>query len=146
MRHIFVISIFMVLTSPAFAGFEWVPPAQQPVPAQARQKVPSVPVAPISLKDIPLQKIEMVPVVEAAPAQKITPQPVVNYEAPKPQAPIATKALSHQLMINPYPLRDNVASASKNAIGVAEVYKAMNEASGKLNPVQLGNGMKTNSF
>lgn len=130
----FVISFLFI--SPAFAGFEWVPATNSVVTPQPTMVEPvmdggfpapdvsSEPLAPPSMGGSSQPPVSILP-------REITPQP------------IKTKNLSgKKLVIDPYPLRSNAALPA-SGISMTEVYKAMNEKSGNLHPVKLGNGMTT---
>ncbi len=134
MRLSFVLLSFFVFISPALAGFEWVPPSQTSGQNTANKVVEAIDVsssyAPPPVASIPL---------EAPPQVQATVSGV-------PQArPQKTNLSGKKLVIDPYPLRNNVAPPQET-MSTSMISQAMNEASGNLNPVQLGNGMKTSGM
>jgi len=117
--------IFLLTISPVSAGFEWVPPAENPEPR------PATPSSPHGGFPAPVVSAA-VPVVPMVPNQRIVPPPV----------PTQTRNLSgKKLFIDPYPLRNNVARPNK--MSLVDTYKAMSEGSDTLHPVKLGSGMST---
>lgn len=121
-RYFLIPAAIIALSSQAHAGFEWLPPAQNP--AQISQPAPSLPNAPIM----------------AAPAPTVLSEPLSdNMMAPvtAPISPQISQNSSGKLYINPYPLNsNNVATPTSSQID-----QTMMEQSHQLNPVQLGSGM-----
>lgn len=147
MRLVAVISFCFIfcLGSPssALAGFEWVPPSQNP--ASTEKNVPNKVVEAIdvgsgfALPPVAAMPLDAPPQVQAtlsgSPSGSIT-----------DSTPLQKRNLSgKKLVIDPYPLRNNV-PPPQGALSMNDMHQAMNEASGNFNPVQLGNGMKTSGI
>jgi len=127
MRKIFVAAAIVVGFSSAQvqAGFEWIPPAEQPVMQETAPTISS-----------PASEMS-----NAMPAAPVTAEPLAAPRSvfPAPQR-VRSKTMGN-LYINPYPLRDNSSMGGVESSAVID--QAMMEKSRTLNPVQLGSGMTT---
>ena len=139
MRLVAVISFCLMCglgsSSSALAGFEWVPPSQNPASTE---------------KNVPNKVVEAI---DVGSGFALPPVAAVPLDAPpQVQATLSGSALPQKrnlsgkkLVIDPYPLRNNV-PPPQGALSMNDMHQAMNEASGNFNPVQLGNGMKTSGI
>lgn len=148
-HFIFTAFIFSFLISTqAVAGFEWLPPMKNPAQlpqqdtAPVENAMPSMGTGISSEVGFPAPKVLSEPLTNNASANKM-PIPILPQQ--QISQPVKIKNLSgKKLIINPYPLRNNSSlQPPENKLSMSEIYKAMNEESGKLHPVKLGNGMTT---
>lgn len=136
MRHftVFTAIAFLLFMPQAKAGFEWLPPSQNPAPVAVPQH-----------HDTAVHPIE--PVVAggmtgAVPSMPVMAEPL-DPMAPASILPQAQTTTPGKLYINPYPLRQfDPMEAYAQQTGTP-VEQAMVEESRMLNPLQLGAGMKT---
>ena len=145
----FTLGLFMAtlfLSSPAFAGFEWVPPTQvsQNNSASNADRGHADMGAPFPAASVTAEPLPEIPMNILPPEESMV-QPVRQKPAmqPVPRAPKANTLSRQKLVINPYPLRETEVVSNPAGKNMTEVYKAMNEKAGKLHPVNLGSGMST---
>lgn len=148
------------LVKPASAGFEWVPPMQNPsVVAPDSVSVENNIAAPSMNMNggFPAPAVSAEPLVDNSADHSMTRIPTSilsnqQYEqkykasrASEPKvvaAPVKKNLSGKKLVIDPYPLRNSQVPLKKQA-SMTEIYKAVNEEAGNLHPVRLGNGMNT---
>lgn len=131
---------FLSLSLPAYAGFEWVPPMKNPAVIPDAMPVDiQPPQAMMNDQGFPAPEVMMAPIDNKSNNLPISIMP--ETQAPVIQKP---KNLSgKKLVIDPYPLQNASSHNASVQTSIEEIYKAMNEESGKLHPVNLGNGMST---
>ncbi len=135
-----------------FAGFEWVPPMQSPASLSQNNVVEEdvfvaspvdtsggFPAPEVSSEPLPDNSVVSMPI-SILPDSEHQNKPQAEPEIAA--APVTKNLSGKKLVINPYPLRNNIAPVT-NKISMLEMYKSLNEESGDLHPVKLGNGMTT---
>ena len=164
-RYIYInfLMLFVFIT-PAFAGFEWIPPAENSTSLAPQQQMapqnfekppmdmlPAFPAPAVSALPIPVEPgLTPMPYSAAAAPMVLNNNRVVSSPPVAPsrqsyasvqRAPVAQNVSGKKLVINPYPLRAGNELPSQRTI--KQAYRALNEEAGLLNPVQLGNGIST---
>lgn len=155
-----LIAMCFAVSTKAVAGFEWLPPSDNPPPTPVKQTpvmpapvpvpaapmaspVPAVPVAPVTAVPAP-----NVPPTRAGGAVTPYPQPRIPSYAPQPMAapfprPVAAPKKT-ALYINPYPMKSGGApSAVSPEPASRAVNQALAEHAGVLHPLPLGDGQYT---
>ncbi|MEZ5902424.1 MAG: hypothetical protein R3D88_03825 [Alphaproteobacteria bacterium] len=135
-----LITLFLI-SGPAYAGFEWIAPAEQeraaPQPIISHEMTIEDPVV------YPAPPVMMEPV-QNEPMAIMPPQNDFSYEVQN-AVPQQVKNLSDKpksgLYINPYPLRNQDMNDPITDSSLTDV--ALVEQGGNLRPVQLGNNMTT---
>lgn len=149
---IFVCAIALFPISSAWAGFEWVPPAYNPMPTSPSVPMPSyqpyggvlmpapvappmVPSAPNAFPSSPVMSEPLPPTSMVPPAYNVLPP----MAAP---TPVPSRNLSKTgLVIDPYPLRGS--GQATTGLTNNSVQQAMAEEAKILHPLHLGAGMTT---
>jgi hypothetical protein len=137
----------IAFTAPAKAGFEWMPPSQNPAPtpSNTQQYETMSPTendmgyySGTTNSGVPSNRMPAAPTgrVVSEPLDALAPTPIM------PEQQMSRKA-SGKLYINPYPLQDSYKYGEPMAVEGNSVEKAMVEESRMLNPLPLGAGMKT---
>ena len=130
-----LVVLAFLIPSSAQAGFEWLPPTQNPEPTiieQYRQTAP-VPPAPVPGGGFPASPVISEPLGLGAPTSIV----------PGHQHVRSLSGHSQGLIINPYPLQNLRADAQPAELTSNSVGQAMAEESRLLNPLKLGAGLKT---
>ncbi len=128
-----------------YAGFEWVPPVAAPssqapsaegfsAGSSSGFPAPDVFAQPLPDRSVVSEPLSIVPP-SISPVRKTAPKKIVR-------APVVKNLSGKKLVIDPYPLRDDTKPTTR-PVSIIDTYKAMNEASGNLHPVKLGNGLTT---
>ncbi len=151
------LSVFSFI-APASAGFEWMPPAQNPVqapvaieqqPLQYRaQKQNQIQAHANSSGGFPAAHVEAQPLGAQSPTSILPESYEQSYQAPRQpslrSAPQQVRNLSGQgLQIDPYPLRNLETQRRPMELSEDSVQQAMAEEARLLNPLKLGAGLKT---
>ena len=123
--------------SPAQAGFEWMPPSQQP--AQTPDIVQQYNTM---SHDNGMNPMAMDNHMGGAPATPVMSEPLSPL-APTTIMPQRQPPQDGRLYINPYPLQDAFRTGEPSELTGSSVEKAMVEESRMLHPLHLGAGMKT---
>lgn len=131
----------------AYAGFEWMPPAQNPAPVPAAQPQYQDQVAPAQNRPPMTNSVAGFP---AAPVESqhlgiAAPTPIVpkSYQQPVPRQQVRNLSGGSGLVIDPYPLRNLDAHGNLVELSEDSVQQAMAEEARLLNPLKLGAGLKT---
>lgn len=148
----------ILLSTSAFAGFEWVPPMKNPVPMEQPQSdlpaannmsdgsdmnagfpAPNVMAEPLMNDDMMSNDMMDINANNQMPTS-ILPEPQMMAPRPPEMANESKNLSGKKLFIDPYPLQNNKTSQQ---VSMENVYKAMSVEAGQLHPVKLGNGMTT---
>lgn len=138
------VAVTILLSMPAYAGFEWVAPSKKPaaIPAPTYSDEASTVTggfAPPAVVSEPLDS-------GYRPTRSVSSAVVMSGTSGQYRAPVQRKTnLSgpQKLYIDPYPLRNESGNKSAEKISMTQVYKAMNEESKNLHPVKLGTNLST---
>jgi len=154
MRRIFsaLITLTCLSASPAFAGFEWIPPSKmESVPKQPQQQVtmPDMNAAqPLEdpSKAVPVPEVAEFEDLPSAPmagdGANSGPQPIIPVQPAQTAAYPANTAQG--LVIDPYPLKNREAQRVTSSIpDPASINQAMMEKGGVVHPMPLGDFMDT---
>ena len=152
MRHLALLTCLSLISSPALAGFEWIPPQKsgQQMGNQIQRQGADEALSPDwqeQAQGVPntvsqnSNYVEAVPLANDAPtslfpASQQEAQQQARAQAQRPKQNLSGKAL----VINPYPLRKGSMAPPMQG---AQAYKAMQEEASLLNPVKLGGGYST---
>ncbi len=161
-----IISLVIGFSTPALAGFEWVPPSENPAPVGPDNF--DFPVLPPEVADRMVTPIYQAPVIEQAPMPSNDPFMAHKSPAPSsiygayqttppaqpqmglsPRAPQARPTLSNtqdravSLYIDPYPMGRESVNANAREMHGSSIEQAMMERGGKVSPLSLGQNLDT---
>jgi hypothetical protein len=139
MRRFTVLGLLSLFcfSAPAQAGFEWMPPSEQPAQIPDITQQYETMSHDNGMNPMTMDHMGGVPAmpVMAEPLSPLAPTAIM----PQRQAP----QNNGQLYINPYPLQDAFRTSEPSELTSSSVEKAMVEESRMLHPLHLGAGMKT---
>ncbi len=141
-RPAFIFCVFSLLTasfavSPAFAGFEWIPPVEI-MEQDTMQAQPS------QTPDFPLPVSPDMPPAGGGANMAVMPMDLTTPVEKPPGNVVPVRQKPQGLYINPFPDRNaHGASPGDAMIGIGPVEQAMMEVTQDLNPAPLGHGFTT---